>query len=105
MDVIVVGAGVVGRPSAIRLAEWGRRVAVWTAEQPRETTSAVAGAMCGPSFPYGEERPDRWGRTADTVFRELAAQPGTGVRLTRGRLVSRSGDGPPPWAADLPGYA
>jgi D-amino-acid oxidase len=39
------------------------------------------------------------------VFRELAGQPGTGVRLTRGRLATRGGDGPPPWAADLPGYA
>ncbi len=105
MDVIVVGAGVVGLTSAIRLAESGRRVAVWTAEPPRQTTSAVAGAMCGPNVPYGEERPDRWGKIADTVFRELAGLPGTGVRLTRGRLATRSADGPPPWASAIPGFA
>ncbi len=74
MDVIVVGAGVVGLTSAIRLAESGRRVAVWTGELPRETTSAVAGALCGPNFPYGDERLERWGKVADTVFRELAGQ-------------------------------
>ena len=105
MDVIVVGAGVVGLTSAIRLAESGRRVAVWTAELPRETTSAVAGALCGPNFPYGDERLERWGKVADTVFRELAGQAGTGVRLSRGRLASRSGDGAPPWAPGIPGYA
>jgi len=104
MDVIVVGAGVVGLTSAIRLAESGRRVTVWSAEQPRDTTSAVAGALCGPNFPYGDERLDRWGKAADTVFRELAQQPDTGVRLGRGRLASRAGDAPP-WASRIPGFA
>jgi D-amino-acid oxidase len=105
MDVIVVGAGVIGLTTAIRLAESGRSVAVWTAELPADTTSAVAGAMCGPFIPWGDERIDRWGRACRDRFTELAGVPGTGVQLTHGRLVTNVGGEIPPWVKDLPGYA
>lgn len=105
MDVIVVGAGVIGLTTAIRLADGGRSVAVWTADLPADTTSAVAGAMCGPFIPWGDERIDRWGRTCRDRFTELAGVPGTGVQLTRGRLVSDMGDEIPPWARDLPAFS
>jgi D-amino-acid oxidase len=104
-DAIVVGAGVIGLTTAIRLAEAGRRVAVWTAELPPATTSAVAGAMCGPPVPYGDERLDRWSATCAARFTELAETEGTGVRLTRGRLVTSLGDEVPAWARQLAGYA
>lgn len=105
MDVIVVGAGVIGLTTAIRLAESGRSVTVWTAEPPLRTTSAVAGAMCGPSIPYGDDRIDRWWATCASVFGELASVDGTGVRLTRGRLVTSMGAELPSWASTLPGFA
>lgn len=104
-DVIVVGAGVIGLTSAIRLAESGRAVTIWTADSPAETTSVVAGAMCGPYMPTGNERLDRWSAVCRDTFTELAGVPDSGVRITRGRLVSNLGDEIPPWAADLPGYA
>ncbi len=105
MDVIVVGAGVIGLTAAIRVAESGRSVVVWTAEMPADTTSAVAGALCGPFIPWGDQRVDRWGRTCRDRFTELAGLPGTGVQVTRGRLVSGMGDEIPPWAEDVPGFA
>ena len=104
-DVIVVGAGVIGLTSAIRLAETGRAVTIWTADSPAETTSVVAGALCGPYIPSGDERLDRWNALCRDTFTALADVPDSGVRITRGRLVSNESDGIPPWAPDLPGYA
>jgi D-amino-acid oxidase len=105
-DVVVVGAGVIGLTTAVCLAEAGHAVTVVTAEQPRETTSAVAGAMCGPAVFHSGEREARWARAGEREFRLLAGQPGTGVHVMRGRLVSDRGDGgAPPWAAEVPGFA
>jgi len=103
-DVVVVGAGVIGLTSAICLAEAGAQVLVLTAEPPRETTSAVAGAMIGPSIPDPDPRVGPWCEASDRQFRELARQADTGVHLLRGRLVSNLGDEPPPWAAAVPGF-
>ena len=103
-DVVVVGAGVIGLTSAVCLAEAGRRVLVRSADPPGKTTSAVAGAMCRPVIPDADERVTGWARVGDARFRALAAVPGTGVRVMRGRLVSDSGDEPPPWAAAVPGF-
>lgn len=105
MDVLVIGAGVVGLTTAVCLAEGGLEVGVVAAEPPRRTTSMVAGAMIGgPVFTEPMDSAVWWQRTSLAEFTALAADPDTGVRVARGRLVSRIGEQPPPWAADLPGY-
>ena len=104
-DVLVVGAGVIGLTTAVCLAEAGADVVVWTADPPRRTTSAVAGAMCGPTITGPDNPATGWSRASDDAFQELASQPGTGVHLVRGRLVSRSGGALPPWASTVPGFA
>lgn len=103
-DVVVVGAGVIGLTTAVRLAEAGHQVEVWTAEPPQQTTSVVASALCGPNIPQNDERLDRWSRVCAERFRELAEDPATGVHLTRGRLVTSMADELPPWAAKVPGF-
>ncbi|PRZ40533.1 D-amino-acid:oxygen oxidoreductase (deaminating) [Antricoccus suffuscus] len=104
-DVLVLGSGVIGLTTAIGLVEAGHQVLVRTRELPEATTSAVAGALCGPLIPSGDERLDRWARTSDKRFRELAVSASdVGVRIARGRLVSNFGDEFPPWAADIPGF-
>jgi D-amino-acid oxidase len=81
-QIVVVGAGVSGLTSAILLAEAGWPVRVWAAAMPQQTTSAVAGAVWAPPRPA-----ERAAMTLDwtghslRVFRELAEDPGTGVRL------------------------
>jgi len=105
MDVIVVGAGVIGLTTAVCLAESGMRVTVRAAEPPERTTSVVAGAMCGLSATGPDDPATRWTELATPEFLALARRPGTGVHMLRGRLVSNWGDAPPPWAATLPGYA
>ena len=86
-DVLVIGAGVTGLTTAVLLAERGADVLVRTADTPTATTSVVAGALLGPV--HGEPDDPRvrgWLEHGDAVFRALAEDPASGVRVRRGRL-------------------
>jgi D-amino-acid oxidase len=112
MKIVVVGAGVSGLTCAVALLEASRvsrvgaEVVVLTAGAPAGTVSAVAGAMVGPVFGSGDARSLAWERRSDLVFRELARDPATGVRLLAGRLLAAPelGPGLPPWVEQVPGY-
>ena len=106
MRIAVVGAGVSGLTCAVSLLQAGADVHVVTADPPLGTVSAVAGAMVGPAFGSVGERSLTWERRSDTVFRALAQDQASGVRLVRGRLFSAPelGPGLPPWVAQVPGY-
>jgi D-amino-acid oxidase len=106
MRIVVVGAGVSGLTCAVSLLEAGAEVRLLTAAAPLGTVSAVAGAMIGPVFGSGDERTLAWEQHSDRVFRRLARDPATGVRVLRGRLLSAPelGPGLPPWVAEVPGY-
>jgi D-amino-acid oxidase len=102
VDVLVIGAGIIGLTTAIRAAEAGLGVLVRAAAPPRETTSVVAGAMVGPLLTPPGDRARRWGQaTVD----ELTARPGIpGVRVTRGLLAARPAGMVPPLAEEIPGF-
>lgn len=106
MRITVIGSGVTGLTCAVALLEAGAEVHVLTAAAPAGTVSAVAGAMLGPVFGAGGERSLAWERHSDEVFRDLAADPTTGVRLLTGRLLSAPELGPdlPPWTETVPGF-
>jgi D-amino-acid oxidase len=106
MRITVVGAGVNGLTCAVSLLRAGADVRVVTAGAPLGTVSAVAGAMVGPAFGSGDERTLTRERRSDAIFRALAQDTVTGVRLVRGRLLSAPelGPGLPPGIADVPGY-
>ncbi|WP_082964697.1 FAD-dependent oxidoreductase [Mycobacterium sp. E796] len=81
-EIVVVGAGVSGLTSAICLAEAGWPVRVWAAAMPQQTTSAVAGAVWAPPRPAERAAATLgWSEHSLRVFRELAGDPGTGVRM------------------------
>lgn len=103
--VLVVGAGVVGLSSAIRLAEAGHEVHVLARDLPDETTSAVAAAVWYPYHAAPEDLVARWGRTAYATFVELAQHhPESGVRLRWGTELHRERRPEPSWAADIPTF-
>jgi D-amino-acid oxidase len=106
MRITVVGAGVSGLTCAVSLLRAGADVRIVTASAPAGTVSAVAGAMIGPAFGSGDDRTFVWERRSDAIFRELAQDAVTGVRLVRGRLLGAPelGPGLPPGIADVPGY-
>lgn len=116
-QIVVVGAGVSGLTSAVCLAEAGWPVRVWAAAMPHQTTSVVAGAVWTPPRPAGRatETLD-WTEHSLRMFRELAAQPDTGVRMAPAMAVGELSateamssaaelipDLRPADAADLPG--
>lgn len=105
-DVVVVGAGVIGLTTAVRLLEAGAKVLVRTAGAPLGTTSAIAGAMIGPVFGDPADPVLGWLRASDAVFRRLANEPASGVSIRSGRLLSAPalGDELPPWAPTVPGF-
>ncbi len=105
-SALVIGAGVSGLSTAIRLLEAGADVLVRTAAPPLGTTSAVAGAMIGPVLADPADPALSWLSESDAVFRRLAADPGTGVTIRTGRLLSAPalGDALPAGADGVRGF-
>ncbi|KOX37252.1 MULTISPECIES: FAD-dependent oxidoreductase [unclassified Streptomyces] len=101
--VVVVGAGVAGLTTAVVLAEAGVSVHV-IAEQVPGVTSLAAGAMWGPYLVEPKDKVNQWGQRSLEIFRKLAEDPSTGVRLTSGIEASRTAEAPPDWATALPGF-
>lgn len=103
-DVVVVGGGIVGLTSAVRLQDEGLRVTVVTADEPRSTTSAVAAAVWYPTATAESSQVAAW--TAGT-FVELARQaaehvPGVSMRRTRMLSHRPQPRAVPWWGAAVP---
>jgi D-amino-acid oxidase len=94
-QVVVVGAGVSGLTTAVCLAERGCQVQVWTRDEPRRTTSMVAGALWGPSFQQPIASTLRWCEVSLREFRSLADGAVPGVRMVSALTVGAgaAGDG------------
>ncbi|AGL18320.1 FAD-dependent oxidoreductase [Actinoplanes sp. N902-109] len=104
-DILVIGAGVSGMTTAVRLAEDPRRprVHVLAQHRPERSTSAAAGAIWDPIYANHPDVP-RWSaRTYDVLCSlEQAGRPE--VRLVDGVEASRHDIPAPGWARALPGF-
>jgi len=104
MRIVVLGAGVSGLSSALRLVEAGHAVQVWARERALDTTSAVAAAIW---YPYRAEPADRVAAWAGVTLREflrLSADPAAGIVLREGVELFRDPVDDPPWAFLVPGF-
>ncbi|MFD8705291.1 FAD-dependent oxidoreductase [Kitasatospora sp. NPDC059648] len=104
MDVVVIGSGVIGLTTALRLQELGLRVVVVTADGLLSTVSAVAAAVW---YPVGVEAGDRVANWSAATFAEFTRQaragvPGVVMRDTRMPAHRRQGDAVPWWGAGVP---
>jgi D-amino-acid oxidase len=96
-EAIVVGCGVAGLTTAVRLLEGGFKVRIVSRERTPNTTSDIAAAVW---YPFRCGPPDRallWSRRSFRVFRELAHDEATGVTLVPGVDLLRQHDGSDPW--------
>ena len=96
-EAIVVGCGVSGLTTAVRLLEAGFKVRIVTRERTPNTTSDVAAAVW---YPFRCGPPDRsllWSRRTFRVLRDLAKDPATGVTMVPGIDLHETGDEGDPW--------
>ena len=100
--IVVVGGGVIGLTCAHRLVRAGHAVEVWTRDAVEDTTSAVAAALWYPYRALPEEPVTRWAAATYDMLSILSVRPETGVRLVRGRELSRTPLPKPWWAAAVP---
>jgi D-amino-acid oxidase len=80
--VAVVGCGVAGLTSGVRLLEQGFSVTILAREIPPGTTSDVAGAFWSAGSAEPGSRVAAWCRVSLEAFRVLARDPAAGVALT-----------------------
>ncbi|MEV1330451.1 FAD-dependent oxidoreductase [Micromonospora costi] len=102
MRVRVVGAGVVGLTSALRLAQAGHEVDVVAAAVGHGTTSSIAAALWYPYRAYPEAAVTRWSAATYRVLQGLTADPSAGVRIRRGRELFREYTPDPWWREAVP---
>ena len=105
MELLIIGCGVSGLTSGVRLLEASHRVRIWAESLPPDTTSNIAAAVWYPYNAYPEHLVVGWGARAFQVFaRELAGQPETGVvmRDVIELLPAKSPD--PWWAPAVPAF-
>ena len=97
----MVGAGVIGLTSAVRLAEAGYQVDVLARELPLETTSAAAAGLWMPYLAEPAESVGRWARlTLDTLVELAGSGVKTGVTIRAGYLLG-AGPDRPAWTVGL----
>src|SRR5258708_37571917 len=84
MEILVLGAGVSGLTTGLRLLEEGHSVRVWAKALPPATTSNVAAAVWYPYKAYPEDKVAVWGAVAYQAFERLAGVAGSRVLLSEG---------------------
>jgi D-amino-acid oxidase len=102
-DAVVVGAGIVGLCAARVLQRGGRRVEIWTRDDPAATTSAVAAAIWYPFLAEPRDRVLGWATATHAHLVGLADDPSTGVSLVAAVEVLAPGAPDPWWLAAIGG--
>src|SRR5262245_48633817 len=79
--IAIVGSGVAGLTSAIRLLEQNFEVTILARETPPRTTSDVAAAFWAPTILMSPARVAGWSLIGRRAFPELAQDPQSGITL------------------------
>ena len=105
MRCTIVGAGVSGLTSAIRLLENGHEVEIISDKFSPETVSDVAAAIWYPFLVKPADRADNWGIETYRVLERMCTEaPESGVRMRDGREYLRDVADLPPWNGDIAAF-
>ena len=98
----MIGAGVSGLSSAIRLLEAGHSVRVMAREFSPDLVSDVAAALWYPFLAHPIEKTDRWGAETYTELMRLGEEePMSGITMRFGREYLREVVELPGWRKDI----
>jgi D-amino-acid oxidase len=100
---IVIGAGVIGLSTAVRLLEQGLEVEVWAAQFPPHTTSNIAAAFWMPYAAAPADKVQQWTLDSYQSFLEFSEDPYSGVRAMPTIEVLPAGTSIPDCHQSLPG--
>lgn len=101
-DVLVVGAGIIGLTTAVRLLESGRRVIIATDRAAEATTSYVAAGVWFPHASEVGERTLRWSARTFSALAAEAATPDAAVVMRETLMLFPSDPGRPWWVEAIP---
>jgi D-amino-acid oxidase len=105
MRFTIVGAGVSGLTTGIRLLEEGHDAHIVSDKFSPDTVSDVAAAIWYPFLVKPADKADTWGIVTYNVFESLSeSDPGAGVRMIDGREYLRDVVDPPPWSDDIAAF-
>ena len=105
MRFTIVGAGVSGLSSGIRLLESGHDAHIVSDKFSPETVSDVAAAIWYPFLVKPAERADTWGIVTYDVLEALCdSAPEAGVRMVDGREYLRGVVALPPWNDEIAAF-
>jgi len=94
---LVVGAGVSGLSTGIRLLEDGWDVDIWSSKFSPNTTSDVAAALWYPFLSAPIDKTDSWGASTYDYLKELSRVPETGIEMTKTYEYFRKPQDDPSW--------
>ncbi len=101
MDILVIGCGVSGLSTGVRLLEAGHRVTIWAKDLPPNTTSNVAGAVWHPFKAAPAEKLAEWSAVSFQVFKHLLSTPECGILMRRVLELRPTKEAPPEWARSV----
>lgn len=104
MDCLIIGCGVAGLSSGIRLREAGYDAQIWARDLPPNTTSNVAAAVWYPYKAYPEDLVARWSASTYAELARLLDEPSAGVLMRPGIEIFPYAVGEPWWGAAVPNY-
>ena len=94
---LVVGGGVSGLSTGIRLLEDGWSVDIWSSKFSPNTTSDIAAALWYPFLSAPVEKTNLWGSNTYDVLKEFSTNPDTGISMTQTYEYFREKQPDPSW--------